>query len=153
MVADSLLNQLENCNCFVQGFVNDVVILISGKFLGNIWDLLQRALHCVQNWCDEIEQDVNADKIWYFYKMEEFGGFFHPKLFDMKLILNNQVKYLRVILDIKLNWKFQIDNRIRKAIIVYWPLCLNTNIPKKKFRLIYTMEILLGTNEKCTPME
>jgi hypothetical protein len=35
------------------------------------------------------------------------------------LILNNQVKYLGVILDIDLNWKFYIDNRIRKASIAY----------------------------------
>jgi hypothetical protein len=39
------------------------------------------------------------------------------KLFDMELILNNQVKYVEVILDSKLNWKFHIDNRIRKASI------------------------------------
>jgi hypothetical protein len=35
MVADTLLNQLENCNCFVQVFSDDVVIVISGKFLSN----------------------------------------------------------------------------------------------------------------------
>jgi hypothetical protein len=40
MVADSLLNRLENCNCFVQGFADDVVILISWKFLSTICDLM-----------------------------------------------------------------------------------------------------------------
>jgi hypothetical protein len=60
MVADSLLNRMENCNCFVQGFAEDVVILIGEKFPSNICDLLQRAVNCVQNWCSEIGQDVNA---------------------------------------------------------------------------------------------
>jgi hypothetical protein len=45
MVANSLLNRLGNCNCFVQGFADDVVILISGKFLSTICDLMQGALN------------------------------------------------------------------------------------------------------------
>jgi hypothetical protein len=60
MVADSL----GNCNCFVQGFADDVVILISGKFLSTICDLMQRALKCVKNWCGEIRLNVNANKIY-----------------------------------------------------------------------------------------
>jgi hypothetical protein len=78
MVADSLLNQLRNFNCFVQGFAYYTVILINGKFLITICDLMQRALNCVQNWCSEIGLNVNADSS-YFHKKEEFGGFFHPK--------------------------------------------------------------------------
>jgi hypothetical protein len=54
---------------------------------------------------------------WYF---SQKGGiwrvFSHPRLFETELILNNQVKYL----DSKLDWKFHIDNRIRKASIAYW---------------------------------
>jgi hypothetical protein len=55
-----------------------------------------------------------------FTKRGNLEDFFDPKLFDTELILNNQVKYLRVILDNKLNWKFYIDNRIRKDSIAYW---------------------------------
>jgi hypothetical protein len=40
MVADSLLNQLGNCNGFVQGFADDVVIFISRKFINTIYDLM-----------------------------------------------------------------------------------------------------------------
>jgi hypothetical protein len=120
-VADSLLNRLRNCNCFVKGFADDVVILISGKFLSTICDLMHRALNCLQNWCGEIVLNVNADKTFMvlFTKRRNLEGFFAPKLFDTELILNNQVKYLGVILDSKLNCKFRIYNRIRKANIVY----------------------------------
>jgi hypothetical protein len=114
MMADSLLNRLGNCNCFVQGFANDVVILISGKFLSTICDLMQRALSCVQNWCGKIGLNVNADKT----SMVLFTK--KRKTFDTELILNNQLKYVGVILGSKLNWKFRIDNRIRKASIAYW---------------------------------
>jgi hypothetical protein len=116
---------LGNCNCFEQGFADDVVILISGTFLSFICDLMQRALNFVQNWCGEIRLKVNSDKtsMVFFTKRRNFEGFFVPKLFDMELILNNQVKYLVVIPDSKLNWKFHIDNRIRKASIAYWKCC------------------------------
>jgi hypothetical protein len=43
MEADSLMNRLGNCNCFVRGLADDVVNLISGKFLSTICDLMQRA--------------------------------------------------------------------------------------------------------------
>jgi hypothetical protein len=55
-----------------------------------------------------------------FTKRRNLEIFFAPRLFDTELTLNNQVKYLGVILDSKLNWKFHIDNRIRKTSIVYW---------------------------------
>jgi hypothetical protein len=91
MVADSLLNRLGNCNCFVQGFADDVVILISRKFLSTICDLMQSALNCVQNWCGEIGLNFNADKtsMILFTKKRNVEGFFAPKLFDTELILNN----------------------------------------------------------------
>jgi hypothetical protein len=82
MVADSLLNLLRNCNCLVQSFADDVVILISGKFLSTICDLI-RALNCVQNWCSEIGLNVNVDKtsMVLFTKWRNLVGFFAPKLF------------------------------------------------------------------------
>jgi hypothetical protein len=58
-----------------------------------------------------------------FTKRKNLEGFLAPKLFDTELILINQVKYLGVILDSKLNWKFYIDNRIRKASIAHWQCC------------------------------
>jgi hypothetical protein len=103
----------------VQGFADDVVILISGRFLS---DLMQRALNCVQNWCGGIGLNVNADKtsMVLFTKRRSLEDFFAPRLFDTELILNNQVKYLGVIVNSELNWKFHIDNRIQKDSITYW---------------------------------
>jgi Reverse transcriptase (RNA-dependent DNA polymerase) len=81
MVTDSLLNRLGNCNCFVQGFADDVVILIKGKFLSTICDLMQRASNCVQNWCDEIGLNDNTDKtsMVLFTKSGNLEGFFSPQ--------------------------------------------------------------------------
>jgi hypothetical protein len=38
----------------------------------------------------------------------------------MELQLKNQVKYLGVILDEKLNWNNHIDHRMQKATIAFW---------------------------------
>jgi hypothetical protein len=54
-----------------------------------------------------------------FTKRRNLEGFFAPKLFDTELILNNQVKYLGVILDNIID-SIHIDNRIRKASKAYW---------------------------------
>jgi hypothetical protein len=72
----------------VQGFADGVVILISGKFLSTICNLMQSELNCVQNWCGEIGLNVNADKtsMVLFTKRRNLQGFFAQKLLDTELI-------------------------------------------------------------------
>jgi hypothetical protein len=55
--------------------------------------------------------------IWYFSQKRGIWRVFSPQ---NSLTRNNQVKYLGVIRDCKLNWEFHIDNKIRKASIAYW---------------------------------
>jgi hypothetical protein len=55
-----------------------------------------------------------------FTKNRNLNGFIKPTLFGCELELQNQVKYLGVILDSKLNWNFHIDHRLRKATIALW---------------------------------
>jgi hypothetical protein len=65
---------------------------------------------------------VNADKtkIVLFTNNRKIGDFYNPRLFGTELRMTDQVKYLGVILDKKLDWKAHLENRIRKACIVYW---------------------------------
>jgi hypothetical protein len=83
---------------------------------------MQDVLNCVENWCREIGLSVNANKttIVLFKNNMKIGGFFNPRLFGTELRMTDQVKYLRVILDKKLDWKTHLENRMRKACFVYW---------------------------------
>jgi hypothetical protein len=47
-------------------------------------------------------------------------GFYNPRLFGTEFRMTDQVKYLRVILDKKLDCKAHLENNMRKACIAYW---------------------------------
>jgi hypothetical protein len=99
-----------------------VVLLLKGKFVGTLCDRMQDALICVENWCREIGLSVNGDKttMVLFTNNRNIRGFYNPKLFGTELRMTDQVKYLRVILDKKLDWKAHLENRMRKTCIAYW---------------------------------
>jgi hypothetical protein len=66
---------------------------------------MQGALNCVENWCREIGLSVNADKtkMVLFTNNRKIGGFYNPKLFGTESRMTDQVKYLGVIFDKKLD--------------------------------------------------
>jgi Reverse transcriptase (RNA-dependent DNA polymerase) len=101
MVIDSMLRRLGNQGLWAQGFADDVVILINGKFLSTVCELMQRALSQVQEWCEEVGLSVHPNKTTaiLFTKNRNLNGFIKPTLFGSELEFQNQVKYLGVILD------------------------------------------------------
>jgi hypothetical protein len=74
------------------------------------------------NWCRKIGLSVNGDKttMVLFTNNRMIGGLYNPRLFRTALRMTEQVKYLGVILDKKLDSKAHLENRIRKACIAYW---------------------------------
>jgi Reverse transcriptase (RNA-dependent DNA polymerase) len=110
MVIDSLLCRLESQGLWAQDFADDVVILINGKFLVTVCELMQRALSIVQGWYEQVGLSVNPNKTTasLFTKNRNLNGFIKPTLCVEELELQNQVKYLGVILDSKLNWNNHI---------------------------------------------
>jgi hypothetical protein len=68
---------------------------------------VQGAINCVENWCREISLSINADKTTMdlFTNNRKIWGFYNPRLFGTELDMPDQVKYLGVILDRKLDWR------------------------------------------------
>jgi hypothetical protein len=90
----SLLGRLNNGSLWAQGFADDIAIVINGKFLSTVCELMQKALYIVQTWCRGVGRFVNADKISLvlFTNNRKIVGFKKPILFGMELLLKNQVK-------------------------------------------------------------
>jgi ribonuclease HI len=118
LVVDSLLKEL-NDNCFfVQGYADDIVILVKGSFTNIISERMQNALNVVENWCTEHGLMVNPDKteIVNFTKNYGLNGPLHVlKLFGKNLTPGTEVKYLGVILDKRLTFNKHLDKVIQKA--------------------------------------
>jgi hypothetical protein len=114
------LCRLHNAHYQAQGYVDDVVLLPKSKFVSTLCDCMQGALNCVENWC--IGQSVNADKttMVLFTNNKGIEGFYNPRLFGSELRMTDQVKYLGVILDKKLDWKAHLENMKYKVCIAYW---------------------------------
>jgi hypothetical protein len=78
---------------------------------------MQKALFIFRTLCQEMGLSVNADKTStvLFTHNRKLVDFKNHVLFKTELQLKNQVKYLGVILDEKLNWSSHIDHRMQKS--------------------------------------
>jgi len=56
LVADSLLKWLSKQGVFAQGFADDGGLLLIGKALNILCEVMQRILHGVEKWCMDIGQ-------------------------------------------------------------------------------------------------
>jgi hypothetical protein len=103
LVINSLLGRLNTKSLWAQEFADGIAIVINGKFQITIYEFMQKALSIVQTWCREVGQ--------------EGSGLFY---LERNCSCKNQVKYLAVILDEKLNRNSHIDHRMQKATIAFW---------------------------------
>jgi hypothetical protein len=62
MVINSFLGCLNNESLWAQGFAEDNAIVINGKLLRTVCELMQKALFIVQIWFRGVGLSVNADK-------------------------------------------------------------------------------------------
>lgn len=128
MVIDSLLVKLNDSGMFTQGYSDDVASLISGDCISTVGDLMRTALKIIEKWCIENKLTMNPikTKMILFSKRRiaensKVGDF---TLFNKEVSLVSTVKYLGVILDNKLTWLPHLEERLNKAIGIFW-LCRN----------------------------
>jgi ribonuclease HI len=122
LVIDELLSKLNNNGYWTIGYADDLVIIIRGRFLGTICNLMQSALKMVEEWCRNNDLTVNPSKteMTLFTRKRLRTGFVPPVFFGQVLNLNSHTKFLGVTLDEKLNWNVHIESKVKKATMAFW---------------------------------
>lgn len=123
LVVDSLLQRLSEAGFHVQGYSDDLVIMIKGKVTSVMSDLMQQALKIIEHWCRDKGLDINPSKT-------EMVLFTHRrnvslpviKLKEIEIPISKKCKYLGVILDNRLNWNEHVNHVVNKAKAAFWTL-------------------------------
>ena len=107
LVVDDLLVMLEGDGFKVQGYADDVAILIGGKFEETVSERLQVALNIVSRWCVGIGLNINPKKstIVAFTRRRSRARLQKPTLFGETIEYSKEVKYLGLTIDEKLNFE------------------------------------------------
>jgi hypothetical protein len=122
LLMDDLLWGLDNNGYYTVGYADDIAVLINGKFPQTVSEVLQTALCTVKWWCERTKLCINPNKtvVIPFTRKRNMKGLKEPILFDKRIQLSSEVKYLGVTLDKGLTWKKQLDKVIDKAYKVFW---------------------------------
>jgi hypothetical protein len=122
LVVDELLARLSGGGLYAQGYMDDISLLVVGKFPNTVSGLIQWALCTVEVWCSELGLSFDPDKTGFiaFMRRGNLLGFFEPRLFGRTLQCSMSVKYLGVILDSRLTWREHMDVKVRKAQNLLW---------------------------------
>ena len=115
LVVNSLLVKLNSHGIYTQGYADDIAILIRGKFTSTVFDLMQKALQVVEEWCGEENLRVNPSKtalVAFTRKRLKENMYKPPVFYNKTLELNTEVKYLGLTIDKKLTWNSHLHNNI-----------------------------------------
>lgn len=96
MVIDDLLRKLNQVGYNAEGFVNDIVILIIGKFEETLSQVMKSALRIVEKWCADNGLSINPQKtkLVLFTNKRKIRKLNLPKLNGIQLTLADHVKFL-----------------------------------------------------------
>ena len=104
LVVDDLLWELNSKGHFTVGYAADIAILINGKLPYTMSEVLQTALHTLQQWCKRTNLSINPNKmvIIPFTRKRDIKGLKEPILFSQTIWLSSELKYLGIKLDMGL---------------------------------------------------
>ena len=117
LVVNGLLVILNANGYYAQGYADDVVVLIRGKYTAVISELMQGAMKMVEEWCVAEDLSINPSKTTLvpFTKKKNLDGLTPPIIFNVQLEFSVEVKILGVILDSKLTWNQQLQKSVKKG--------------------------------------
>lgn len=120
ILVDDLLVSMNSAGYEVQGYADDIVIIVRGKFEGTVVNRMQSALNHVSNWCQKEDLSVNPGKtiiVPFTKRRLNLGAL---TLNGTVIPYSREVKYLGVVLDQKLTWNTHINRTVEKALMATW---------------------------------
>jgi hypothetical protein len=101
------LRGLDNNGYYTIGYADYIAILIKGKFL----QTMPEVLHTVQQWCKRTKLSINPNKsvVIPFTWKRAIKGLKEPILFNKTIQLSSEVKYLGITLDKGLTWTWRLE--------------------------------------------
>ena len=116
-VMNRLLNNLTQVpGIYSQAYADDVVILASGIDSRTLSESLEEALSVVDEWCETVGLQLNINKTTVTMFTWQRKWIYHPVRFQGNdIMLVDNVTYLGVTLNAKLNWTKHIAERVEKA--------------------------------------
>ncbi|XP_032685833.1 uncharacterized protein LOC116850995 [Odontomachus brunneus] len=122
LVVDDLLAELKEAGFLVYGYADDVAIIARRNFITILKERMDAALRIVQTWCRKKGLSVNSSKTSAVvftrkYKPEHIEPL---KLWGREITYTSSVKYLGVILDAKLSWLPNLEEKRRKFYTTMW---------------------------------
>jgi hypothetical protein len=117
LVIDRRLTVTNDLGFSTIGFAEDIVITVHDKFAHTIREIMQEALNVVFKWAIKEGLNINPHKtaIVSFNNSRKIVGLGPLILHGKEPRTLDEVKYLGVMLDSKLNWKQHLKKTIRKA--------------------------------------
>ena len=117
LVLNELLRMLEGRAAKVTAYADDVAVIVTGKHLSTISSVMEATLRIIHQWATRVGLAVNPEKtdLVIFTWRTKFDPWEPPKLGGTVLAVKDHTKYLGVILDSKLLWKLNVEERVKKA--------------------------------------
>jgi len=117
LVVDEVLKELSSKGVFVQGYADDIVIMVQGRFTNIVANIMNDNLRFVNEWCIKEGLHVNPSKtvVVPFTRKKNLDSLSRLKLGASRLEISGSVKYLGITLDSKLTWNYHLDSVLHKA--------------------------------------
>lgn len=122
LVVNDVLQDFDSRSTKVVAYADDVVIMVSGLFPQTLCEIMERELNVLKRWATSCGLNVNPSKteLILFTRNRVPTNFNTPRIDGESLVLSRSAKYLGVILDDRLTWTQNVEERVRKGRIALY---------------------------------